>query len=160
MNDLLSNIRTAQEKNEAINLIEEILENIFKREPKDYSNHSPFTKNMSEKIFAEIDNKKIRQDRKQMEAYLMPMLKEIKSMKEVKLTVAATPSEEIINNVKSWLSKNVSQSTVISFEVKPEIIGGVIMVSPSGKYINYALSEQIDKFFTDKKQAILSLLYS
>jgi len=158
MNDqMLSNIRTTDEKNLMINLIEEILENIFKRDQKDYS-RSPFSEKMKMIIFAEINDRKIKNDRKMMEKYLDELLLIVKKLPELKLTIAIDPSEDLITSVKNWTSKNLSQDVIIDFETKPEIIGGTIIVSPNGKYANYALSEQIDKFFTEKRQEINALL--
>jgi helix-turn-helix protein len=49
-------------------------------------------------------------------------------------------------------------NAVFNIEVKSEIIAGAIVMSQKGEYGNYSLSSQLDKFFTEKKQEVLSLL--
>lgn len=158
MNDLiLSSIRTTDEKNQTVNLIEEMLENIFKRDQEVYA-QSPFSKKMSGLIIAEIEKRKISSDRKQAEKYLEDLLLVVKKLPEMRLTIAIDPTEDLIKSVKNWTERNLSREIILDFEVKPEIIGGTIIVSPKGQYANYALSEQIDRFFTNKRQEITNLL--
>lgn len=155
---ILQNVRTSKDKYELINLLEEFEENIFKRDPRDYSSHSPFVASMSKFLITEIKKKGLENDRKATEKFLEILLTAAKALPELKITIAVEPTEDLIVKIKEWTNKNISRETVIDITVKKEIVGGIIIVSPQGQYVNYSLSDQLDNIFTNKRQEISSLL--
>lgn len=155
---IVSSLRTTKEKYELINLIEEIEENVFKKDPKDYSTQSPFIIKMSKLIYSEINSKGLTNNRKSIESYLEKLIKITKEVPEMKLTLAIEPTQDLIMKIKDWTARNISREIVLDISVKKEILGGLILVSAEGKYINFSVQEQIDNYFTQKRQEIASLL--
>jgi F0F1-type ATP synthase delta subunit len=154
---LLKHVRTIDERTELIELVEELLENNFRRDQSPIPN-TAFSKNASDAINREINIRGITNNRSEMEKFLESILSEVKKLPEIRISIAIQPTETLINNLKVWAEKNGLNNAVFVIEVKSEIIAGAIVMSHKGEYGNYSLSSQLDKFFTDKKQEVISLL--
>ena len=154
---ILKHVRTLDERSELIELIEELLENNFRRDQSPIPN-TAFSKNATDAIHREVNNRKIANNREEIEKFLQSILTEVKKLPEIRISIAIQPTETLINNLKAWAEKNGLNNPVFNIEVKSEIIAGAIVMSNEGEYRNYSLSTQLDKFFIEKKQEILSLL--
>jgi len=157
LNFILKHVRTVDERTELIELIEELLENNFKRDQSPIPN-TAFSKNASDAIRREINIRGIENNRSEIEKFLESILTEVKQLPEIRISIAIQPTETLINSLKSWAEKNDLNNVVFAIEVKSEIIAGAIVMSHKGEYGNYSLSSQLDKFFIEKKQEVLSLL--
>ena len=149
--------RTTEEKNELIELLEELIENNFRKTQEPLPN-TPFSKNATDTIYAEINRLGISNDREKIEGYYEKMLNEIKSLSEIRISIAIPPTEKLKNNLKTWAQENGLPNVIFNIEIKSEIIAGAVIMSTDGEYRNYSLSNQLDKYFIEKKQEILTLL--
>lgn len=154
---LLQYIMTTEQKNDLINLLEQLLEDIFKRDTRP-TPKSPFEKKTLELIYLEIENKKIGNDSMEMEKFLKSLLEETRALPELKLTIAVYPTEELIEKLKDWAKSYKITNMVFDIDVNPEIIAGAIIISTEGKYVKYSLSEMLDNYFISKKQELTQLL--
>ena len=154
---ILKYVRTAEEKNELINLLEELQENTFKRDF-EVKTDSEFVSKAMKMIYAQIETLNISNDREKTEEFLENILKETRSLPQIKLAIAINPTEELIDKLKNWANENNLGNVIFEFELKQDILAGVIIMSDHGEYANYSLSAQIDKFFATKKQELLTLI--
>lgn len=148
---------TTGQKNNLINLLEVLLEDIFKKDTRPTPNSS-FEKKVLEMIYFEIEKKGIGNNPIEMEEFLIKVLEETKSMPDVKITIAVSPTEELIEKLKNWAQANDISNVTFDIDVNPEIIAGAVITTPDGKYIKYALSDMIDAYFTDNRQQLSALL--
>lgn len=154
---ILRYIMTVEQKNDLVNLLENLIENIFKKDPTTNPNSS-FEKKALEIIYFEIERRKIQNDPEKIEDFLKKVLDEAKAMSVLKLTIAIPPSESLIEKLKDWAEANKFINMVFDIEVKPDLIAGAIIVTKEGKYIKYSLSEMLDYYFMSKKLELSALL--
>lgn len=154
---ILKYIRTSEEKNELINLLEELLENTFKRDF-EVKTDSKFISKAMKMIYAQIDTLNISNDREKTEEFLEIILESTRKLPEIRLALAINPTEELIDRLKNWAAENNLGNAIFHFELRPDIVAGALIMSEHGQYANYSLSSQIDKFFVTKKQELLSLI--
>jgi F0F1-type ATP synthase delta subunit len=154
---IYKHIRTTEERNELVELIEEMLENNFRRDQEPLPK-TPFSSTVANEIYEHIRLHGIENNRENIEKLLEKMLGEVKKLPEIRLTIAIPPSENLKNNLKTWADENGLRNVVFNIEVKTDITAGTIIMSHLGEYGNYSLSSQLDKYFNQKKQEILALL--
>lgn len=154
---ILRYIMTTGQKNNLINLLEVLLEDIFKNDTRPTPTSS-FEKKVLEMIYFEIEKQRIGNNSELMEKFLNEVLEETKAMPELKMTIAVSPTEELIEKLKDWTQANGLSNVTFDIEVDPQIIAGAVIITPDGRYIRYALSEMLDRYFLDKKQEISQLL--
>ncbi len=154
---ILRYIMTVEQKYDLVNLLEILIEDIFKNNTKPTPNSS-FEKKALEIIYFEIEKRKIGDNPKEMESFLRQVLEETKSMQELKLSIAVAPTEELIEKLKTWTEANKLTNLVFDIDIRPELIAGAIIISQKGKYIKYSLSDMIDDYFVSKKSEFINLL--
>lgn len=154
---LLSYIMTTQQKNDLINLLEEYAEDIFKKAARP-TPKSLFEKKALEIIYFEIEKLNIGGNALQTENFLKKLIEDTKAMPELKITIAISPTEELLVKLKDWAQKYYSNSMVFDIDIDPEIIAGAIIISEEGKYIKYSLSDMLDYYFAANKQELANLL--
>ena len=111
-----------------------------------------------EVIYSEINEQGISNDQEEIQKYLEGLHKEVKELPEIRIAIAIPPSERLMTKLKDWSEQNDIQNAVFDIEVKRDIVAGAIVMSPEGEYSNYSLSNQLDEYFKNKKDAVLSLL--
>ena len=154
---ILRYIMTVEQKNDLINLLEILIEDIFKNDTRPIPNSS-FEKKALEIIYFELDKMKIQNDPKATEDFLKKVLEETKEMPELKLSIAVPPSENLIEKLKEWAEANKLINLVFDIDIKPELIAGAVIISQKGKYIKYSLSDMLDDYFEAKKPELINLL--
>lgn len=154
---ILKQVRTTEERNELIELLEELIENNFRRDQEPIPNTS-FSKNATDSIYAEINRLGFSNDREKIGEFYEKILAQVRNLAEIRISIAISPTETLKNNLKAWAEQNELKNVIFNIEVKSEVLAGAIIMSNEGEYANYSLSTQIDKYFTDKKQEILTLL--
>lgn len=157
LNYLTKHIKTTEDRGDLVNLIEELIENNFKNDPNPI-NVTPFTQKVAEVIYAEINRLGISNNQEDIQKYLENLHKEVKALPEIRISIAIPPTEKLMTKLKEWAEKNDIQNAVFDIEVKTDIVAGAIVMSPDGEYSNYALSNQLDEYFTNNKDNIMSLL--
>lgn len=154
---ILNYIMTTEQKGELIDILEQLLEDIFKKDTRP-TPKSSFGKKSLEMIYFEIEKKQIGGNTIGMEKFLQEMLTQTKSLPELKLTIAVSPTEELLERLKDWAISRGMGNLVFDIEVKPEIIAGAVIISNEGKYIKYSLSDMLDNYFAVNKPELASLL--
>jgi len=154
---ILRYIMTVEQKYDLVNLIEVLLEDIFKNNTKPTPNSS-FEKKALEIIYFEIEKRKIENNPKEIESFLRQVLEDTKLMQELKLSIAVAPTEELIQKLKTWSEANSLSNLVFDIDIKPELIAGAIIISQKGKYIKYSLSDMLDDYFISNKSELINLL--
>jgi F0F1-type ATP synthase delta subunit len=149
-------VRTQNERDQLVDLIEEMIQNNFKRDA-DALPNSSFAKTTSDVIYKEMESLGILNDQEEIEKFLTSMLNELREIPEIRISIALEPTEKLIKIIQDWSETNGLPRTLFNIEVKPEIVGGAIIMSQDGEYANYSLLNQIDKVFAEKKTDILKL---
>src|SRR3972149_9757105 len=152
--NILQLVRTTSDQNDLINLIEIMLEDNYKApsKAKEQVNNSAFMKNLSEAINAEFQRIGISQNRQEREKFLNALLLKAKSLNSLKISIAISPNEQLINSICKWAESNLSGKIVFDITVTPEILGGAIVINKNGEYADYSLLKGIDDFFLNQKQ--------
>jgi len=86
--------------------------------------------------------------------YLKQAKEALKKLKVISLRVAFDPTEDMIDKLFSWVTKNVGEGTILDITKDEEIIGGAIIVS-QGHYLDFSLRKKIREFFS-KQRPILT----
>lgn len=152
-NNIVKLIRTVEEQNESINLIEKLLENTYK-DKLDTSmiNVSNFSKNLGKVIYDEIKAQNIETNREKVEKFLDSLLVQIRGLNSLKITIAIPPNENLIANLSNWAVKNLSQDIIFDIQVDPQILGGAIITSNEGLFEDLSVSKKINEYFLAEKQ--------
>lgn len=154
---LLNYIMTSEQKSELIDIVEQLLEDIFKKDSRP-TPKSSFGKKALEMIYFEIEKKQIGGNTIEMEKFLQALIEETKALPELKLTIAVSPTEELLERLKDWAIGKGHGNLIFDIDVKPDIIAGAIIISKEGKYTKYSLSDMLDNYFTVRKQELVNLL--
>lgn len=152
---VLKLIRTSGEKEELINLIEKLVEETYKDkfdETSEYS--SDLGKKIWDEISLEISSRGISNNRREIEKYLNTLLEKIRTINSLKLTLAISPSEELITALSKWVEKNLSEKIIFDIKVDPKIIGGAIITSDKGEFADFSLLKKINLIFKAKKSIV------
>ena len=157
VNFILKYIRTSEEKNELINIIEIMIENNFKNSPSPITG-SAYTKMLSEVIYNEINVRKLTNNQEDIDKFLDSIKKLTSSLYEMRMLIPINPSEDLIKKLKAWANENNLPSVIFNLEKKSDIVGGAVIMTHEGEYLDYSLSKQIDKYFIDNKSEITALL--
>lgn len=155
--NILKLIRTDREQQKAIELIENMIKDMFKNKTT-LNEQSPFLKNLSDGIIKTITTKKISDNKIEVEEYLNSLLLKIRNLNKLKLSIAIEPNEKIINNLKTWASKNMSYDFIFEFNVDSKILGGTIIVNKNGEYADFSLLKKVNDLFLNHKEEVLKFL--
>jgi len=69
----------------------------------------------------------------------------IESLRELKLTIAIKPTEEMIEKIYNWATKNIDPKIILDICVDPKILSGA-QVSFEGKFGNYGLQPRWEEY--------------
>ena len=150
-------MRTKDEQNEAINLIEELIQGLYKKQNKT-NTPSSFRTLLTNEIVKIIQGQKIYENKIKSEKFLNSLLDAVKNLTVLKLTIAIEPDQKIITSMKNWAEKNNLSGTIFEFIIDPTILGGAVIVNHKGSYADYSLLKKIDELFLNQKQLIFKLL--
>ena len=158
--NILKLVRTTEEQNHLISLIEVLLENNFKERAlaNDEFGNSNFMKNASDTIISEQTKLNIVENKKEKEKFLNSLLDLVRNLNTLKISIAVRPNEELVKALDKWTGQNLSGKVIFDLNFDPDILGGAIIINKKGDYANYSLLKKIDAFFLNHKQDILSLL--
>lgn len=158
-NNILKLIRTTEERDELIDLLEIMLQNIFKDKAHSAIKNvqSSIMKNLYSAISYEFETLKISNDIKEIEKYLNSLLLQTKNLRTLKMSIATPPTEKLIQSLSKWAEKNLSGKTIFDIKVDSKILGGAIIINKEGDYSDFSLLKKIDDVFLNQKQEILNL---
>src|SRR3972149_9788784 len=96
--NILNLIRTGEQQEEAVDLIGEYLEDLFRRNKEivQMSFKSGFTKDFANKIAENLNIMGISENQQESEKFLNQLLEEVKKMKKIKLTISFIPQDQLI----------------------------------------------------------------
>ncbi|MBI2621944.1 MAG: F0F1 ATP synthase subunit delta [Candidatus Levybacteria bacterium] len=153
--NILNLINTSEEKEEFINFLEGLLENIYKEHFQPIAKDSSMlVKNFWDCLNLQIAQRKITNNKEEIEKFLNSLLQEIRKLSSVKLTIALSPTDELINAIGKWAQKNLSQKIIFDIEVDKKILGGAIIISDEGRFMDYSLRRKIDYVFSMKEPVL------
>lgn len=145
-------IRTFDEQNSAIELLEEMLAENFKKNPNPKSaNKSFFLRNFYSYLIDRINSTS--QDRESIKQLLEGILSEVKNLKNLKITLASPPDEIVIENLGKWLNSNQLENYIFNITLDNKILGGAVVIGQKGEYRDFSLNKSIDDYLN---HAILS----
>lgn len=153
--DILRSIRTVDNVGQISFEIDTMLESVFKTQKKTFEKSlGSISTRTSQAITATLRKEKIDLENKTLiKDFLMGLKDQIRNLKSIEITLPFYPSEEMIENLFSWVLKNLGFGIILNIKEDREIIGGAI-ISFNGKYKDYSLKKKIDEAFATKKQEI------
>lgn len=138
-------IRTSDEQSSAIELLEEMLAENFKKNPSPKSaNNSIFLKNFYLYLIDKINLGG--QSRESTKQFLENTLSEVKNLKKIKITLASPPDETITQSLEKWLNNNNLENFIFDINIDNKILGGAIIVGQRGDYKDFSLGKGIDDY--------------
>ncbi|MBP9716315.1 MAG: hypothetical protein KBD51_00015 [Candidatus Levybacteria bacterium] len=155
--NFLKLIRTKDEQNEVINLIEELTQGLYKKQNKT-DPPSPYKAFLSNEIMKIIQAQKIIDNKIKTEKFCNSLLEAVKNLTVLKLTIAIEPDQKMITSIKNWVDKNSIDGGIFEFTIDPNILGGAVIVNHKGSYADFSLLKRIDELFLNQKQLISKLL--
>ncbi len=155
--NFLKLIRTRDEQNQLISLIENMIQGMYKKKIKSET-LSPLKTLLTNEIIKIMQAQNIYENKIKTEKFLNSLLSSVKDLPILKISIAIEPDQRMIDSIKSWSEKNNLGSTIFEFTIDPKILGGAIIVNPKGTYADYSLLKRIDDLFINQKQLISKFL--
>ena len=88
-----------------------------------------------------------------IKTYLEDIQHELANLNEVRMTLAISPDDELLNNIHQWLLKNVAPNVIINLRIDRSILGGAI-VSINGHYHNGSINKKLATYFSNKRDSL------
>ncbi len=88
-----------------------------------------------------------------VKAYLNALAEAVEKVEVVHLGLAIEPTGELIERLSLWFDKNLSQTVIMEFELKPQLIAGA-SVAYKGKFGDYSLAKKLDDYLEKNKAAL------
>ncbi|WP_250278068.1 F0F1 ATP synthase subunit delta [[Clostridium] colinum] len=102
--------------------------------------------NISEEILGLISivvNKNRETEMLEILETFLELVRDYKGITTAYISSAKALSEEQVNNIKQSLSKNLNKEIIIKTEVKPELIGG-LLINVDGKVIDNSIKKSLE----------------
>jgi len=81
-----------------------------------------------------------------LEKYLNLIKEKVQSFKFLKLTLAINASEELVETISYWITKNIGQMVLIDLNFDKSIIAGGL-IEYEGKYKDFSIKSKLEKYF-------------
>ncbi|PIY65448.1 hypothetical protein COY91_02465 [Candidatus Shapirobacteria bacterium CG_4_10_14_0_8_um_filter_39_15] len=91
------------------------------------------------------------------QSFLISLKQNLQDLPVLSLTLAFPPDEKMIEKLSGWVKTNVTDETLLDFEINPEILGGAL-ISFNGKYLDESLSKKMEEIFSNQKEELLKTL--
>jgi F0F1-type ATP synthase delta subunit len=78
---------------------------------------------------------------------------ELRNLPKVKIEISFEPSRNFLLQVKNWFRENLKKEVILEVIKNPKVVGGAI-VEYQGKYLDFSLAKEIDRFFAKKHGGI------
>lgn len=85
-------------------------------------------------------------DKARAQEFFSSLGKQLAALPVIQITLAFQPKEELIKRIQDWFYRTLSTFVVLDIAVNPDIIAGAI-VTTNGKYYDFSLEKQTEKFF-------------
>ena len=73
---------------------------------------------------------------------LSKLLQELNQMEIAEVTIAIPATVDIVSLILNWLRRNIDKNIILSIKTDP-LIGGGLMLTYKGKYVDLSLSQKI-----------------
>lgn len=147
--EFLDFVRTRKDSEILLSEIDGVIESAYKVSPEAMEK---FLKEGVRSDVAELFRKA-----KASEANFLGFLKSLRQilidLKEVQLTLAFEPTEELIDDIYKWFKTNLNTSFVINFNYEPNLIGGA-QIAYQGKFYEYSLRKELEQVLGDRNQNV------
>jgi len=81
-----------------------------------------------------------------LENYLNLVKQEMQNIKYLKLTLAITPTRELVEEIYFWAAKNIGTQTLIDLTTDASLIAGGL-IEYEGKYKDYSMKSKLGNYF-------------
>jgi len=153
---LLSLLITEMDRSELLSFLNALSDSLYKVDGAAkiiLENNARFGKS----LIAMLPEKWDTEDKDNASKILGALTKEIISIESVEVDIATDPTDRIINLISAWSTRAFKNKMIVSIKVKPEIIGGVIVVV-DGVYKDLSLANKLSRAFDEKKGEISTLI--
>jgi len=152
--NILKMVRSVEDQEEVKNTISSLLENLYKTGVnKTTQSKSEYEKKITEEILSDLNRKNIK-EASDIENYLNSLLESLKNLPTVKITIAVSPNNHLLDMLKSWAEENLGKNTVFDIDTDSDILGGVILSTKKGLYKDFSLSKKLNDVFAEKRKEI------
>lgn len=149
-------IITERDRNDVLSFLTSLSDTLFKVDGAVnivLENNQKYGKIISE-LLPEDWSKK---DKNVASKIIADLKQQIGSIKSVEVDLAIEPTEKIIHSLAAWAKRAFTNYVILNITVKPEIMGGVIIVV-DGVYKDISLSRKLNEAFTNKQADIAALV--
>lgn len=153
IDELLSHIKTVQEASEIINELDMLLDAVYEKDAESFQSV------LKHKIRYWVAGylKRVLEKETDAEAFLKSLEEEIKSLKQLDLTLAYEPTEDALERFSSFVKQNVGDNVLLRISYDPNIIGGAIVIY-EGEYRDFSFKRIFESQFEASKSEILKTL--
>lgn len=146
MSDFVSLVKTKYDQEILLGEIDLILASLY------LTNGGALQETLDKKIRAEVSSlvKEAKLKEKNFQGFLKSLRQILIELKEVDLTIAIDPTEEIVNQTYNWLKTYLNQSLVINFNKNPDLVGGA-QIAYKGKYFEFSLKKELAEVLKGKQ---------
>jgi F0F1-type ATP synthase delta subunit len=142
------NLRTIAEKENFAGYLESLKENLFKNDSFTEilkSDKTPYPTLVKQALQKE----KLPNNKEGLKIAIESLESKLKLLKQINLTLGFTPDDSTVTTIYSWVKQNLGENIILNIEVKPEILGGVI-VSFNGLYSDFSLKKTLENISIEK----------
>jgi len=154
--DILRSTRTAQQAEQLVAEIDNLLASLFHEGKKEFekalaSIRAQVAQVLRDEFLSKYQNKEVTKD------FLTQLKERAQSLRFLPVVFAFSPSEHSIALIRDWIIKNIGENYVLDIEVDENIIGGICLTL-DGKYIDLSIRKKMEEVFGNKREEILNLL--
>lgn len=136
--DFLSYVRTESERRILVNEIDAVVDSLY------MIDGNPLENTLNKSVRSEISE--LFRTAKAKETNFLGFLKSLRQiileMKTINITLAKEPTDEIIDSIHTWLTRNVGKELIINFGKDEDLIGGA-QIDYQGKYFELSLKKEL-----------------
>jgi len=153
-NNLISKIRTLDEKNKLDGELDLMLAHIY--ENKDTSLASVLRSQIRAWVSDEIVPN-LGENSDDNEKYLKTLKTELDKLRILSLKIAFEPTETSIDKFSSYVKNTIADDIIIDFEIDPRIYGGA-QITFNGEYRDFSLKRLFDDEYAQKETELKELV--
>lgn len=156
--DILKTIKTTTHLENFVSQIDSLLAGLYKIAPGSFEEGLNKTGSTLATLLLESFQKNNidKKDQSSIEKFLTGLKERAQQLKIMKLQIALDPSEEIINDIHTWIYKNIGQNIILDITCDESLIGGAI-ITFEGKYKDLSLKKRFSDIFKNNTSILKKL---
>lgn len=151
---LYESIVTQQDRQEILTLLDNLSQSFFKTGANPAKNFSE-NKKFGPLLLAVFPHEFEKKEPGKAQKLINDLISKISAFPQVEIIVASLPSQNSLDALAKFAKKKLPEKFVISLEIKPEILGGAILII-NGKYIDLSIASKLNSAF--EKNNLASIL--